>query len=75
MYSQGVGKRIDPGSKVLLVVPCILYMMYTVDIYRHVIGKNNVIGANRYSITYIFASILLTNLSLRAKSNKTDAKL
>ena len=27
-YSQGVGKRIDPGPKVLLVVPYILYMMY-----------------------------------------------
>lgn len=32
LYSQGVGERIDPGPKVLLVVPCILY---TYDVHIH----------------------------------------
>ena len=45
---------------------------HTVDIYRQVLGKKNVIGVNMY---ILFATVSLTNLSLRAKSNKTDAKL
>ena len=30
---------------------------------------------NKGNIAYIFASVLLTNLSLRAKSNKTNARI
>ena len=49
-------------------------LYYILNIYRHVIGKNNVIGKIG-NITYILASVSLTNFSLSAKSNKTDAKL
>ena len=47
---------------------------YTVNIYRHVIGKNNVIGVNKYYHLY-FALILFDFVLRERLENKTDAKI